>query len=431
MIKKYGLIGRKLGHSLSPEIHEYIFEALSIKGSYDLLPMELDNVPSFVSNLVKDKYIGINVTIPYKMDVMPYVDKISKEAAEIGAINTIHVKDNILYGYNTDYFGFEMTLKNFDIDVKNKKVIVLGAGGSAKAIIAWLRDNNVEEVLMLNRNVEKAKKAFPETKIDSYDSITPSFPANIIINCTPSGMYPKPDECPIDIDNFSGLEVVIDLIYNPEETLLLKKARDKGIKAVNGLYMLVAQAIKSQEIWNNRKIPDSITGYIFNELSGRKNIVLIGMPGSGKSTVGKILAKELDMGFIDMDNWIEENYGEIKEIFKRGEQAFREIETLAAKDIGEKRGYVIATGGGVITREENIKYLRQNGIIYFIDRSVEEILKDIKHDTRPLIANNIDNINKLYKDRYSLYNKYSNVKISGDTRLHEIVNNIIINFKGD
>lgn len=259
----YGLIGEKLGHSLSPQIHERIINHLGIKGHYDLYELERERVGDAVKAFKLLGFNGINVTIPYKIDVIQHLDWISEEAEKIGAVNTIHFNDNKIFGYNTDYYGFGMMLDAFGVSVEGKKIAVLGTGGSASSVVCYFRDKGAKEIVLVSREEKDG--------CITYEELASSEPMDIIVNTTPLGMFPKVEKSPVSKETLSKFQVAVDLIFNPLETLFLKYARESGLKTVNGLYMLVGQAIKAQEIWNNtvieEKVVEEIYQYILKEFS--------------------------------------------------------------------------------------------------------------------------------------------------------------------
>ncbi|NMA64882.1 MAG: shikimate dehydrogenase [Clostridiaceae bacterium] len=259
--KKYALIGEKLSHSISPKIHNIIFDKLGISSAYDLVELPLDEIPDILGSLKAKGYSGLNVTIPYKTEIMKYLDEISYEALKIGAINTIKFQPKFK-GYNTDYSGFKMSLEYYGIEVKGKKSAVLGSGGSSRAVATCLLDNDAQSVVIVSRDANMAKMKYPEHETanikdfnaDGYD---------IVINCTPVGMYPKIDFSPLKKEQLKGAGFVMDLIYNPKTTMLLKYAEELDIPCANGLYMLIAQAICAQEIWQGIKIDNEILNEIY------------------------------------------------------------------------------------------------------------------------------------------------------------------------
>ena len=393
----YGLLGEHLGHSFSPQIH-----ALLGDYEYRLFEVAPDGLEQFMR---AHKFDGINVTIPYKKSVMEYLDCISPEAEKIGSVNTVTVRDGRLYGDNTDYFGFLYMIKKSGIEMAGKKCLVLGSGGASLTAVAVLRDLNVKEIVIISRNGE-----------NNYENINVHSDAQIIVNTTPVGMYPNNLESAVDINIFPYLDGVLDIVYNPLKTKLILDAEERGIPCVAGLSMLVAQAKRANEIFFGVTRPDSVCGEIEKKLKSEfQNIVLVGMAGCGKSTVGNALAKILGKKFVDTDEIIVQNEGtNIPEIFeKNGEDFFRARETDAVKSVGKEKGLVIATGGGVVTREENFYPLRQNGIIVFINRDVEKL----PTNGRPLSQR--DGVRALFEKRLRLYLRFAHIEIDGNGTVQE------------
>ncbi len=254
----YGLIGKKLAHSISPEIHNLILEKLSLKELYNLFEVKKENLKEAVLGLKVLGAKGVNVTIPYKVDIMKYLDIISKEAENIGAVNTIAFSEGILTGYNTDYEGFGASLKNEQVDILNKNAVILGTGGASKAVIQYLVDNGIRDAVYVSRNTERAKEYIKKFNVISYDEIDKLKNNDLIINCTPCGMYPEVEYSPVNKNILSKFSTAVDLIYNPKETMFLREGTELGIKTINGLYMLIAQAIAAQEIWQGIKINEKI-----------------------------------------------------------------------------------------------------------------------------------------------------------------------------
>lgn len=264
--KKYGLLGRVLGHSLSPQIHELIFKYTELRGEYKLYPMEPECIKDFVLGLREKGFAGLNVTIPYKSDVLPFLGALSDKAQKIGSVNTILPTQERLYGHNTDYFGVEKMLEIADINPSGKKVMVLGSGGSARTVVALLKDIESHDILIVSRDKDAAKEKFTDVKTANYSDLSKKHGYDILINTTPVGMHPKIGDCPLDEEIIKGFGAVVDLIYNPSETKLLQAAKKHGAKTVNGLYMLVAQAVRAQEIWNSVEIDDEIIDKVFTNI---------------------------------------------------------------------------------------------------------------------------------------------------------------------
>ena len=263
----YGLLGEKLSHSLSPKIHDLIFKSIGVSGGYKLFEVERNNLEKFTEGLKVLNIKGSNVTIPYKEEVIKYLDNVSKEGQRIGAINTIALRDDKLYGYNTDYYGFGYMLEEYKIETNNKIAVILGNGGACKACAYYLLDNGIKHVYIVSRNSSE-KSTFNEEKISliSYNNLN-DLKGDILINSTPVGMYPKIEGCPASDDVISNFTTLVDLIYNPKMTTFLSKGKDLGKVTVGGLYMLIGQAIKAEEIWQNINIDKAIINSIYNEIS--------------------------------------------------------------------------------------------------------------------------------------------------------------------
>ena len=410
---KYGLIGEKLGHSFSKEIHEKIANY-----TYELKEISKENIIEFIQ---KKEFKAINVTIPYKETVIPYIDFIDEKALEIGAVNTIINKSNKLYAYNTDYLGLKALITDNDININNEKVLVLGTGGTSKTANVVLKDLQAKEILFVTRNKKDNCITYDEAKLYHND-------ATIIINTSPCGMYPNDDDPIIDINSFHNLKAVVDVVYNPLKTKLIRYSENIGVKAVGGLYMLVAQAVYAKykfldEKLENQQIKDTIRSIYEELLSKKQNIVLIGMPGCGKSTIGKILSDKLNKEYIDTDIEIEKEINcKIKDyLTESNENDFRNIETGVAKKVSLLNNRIISTGGGIIKRKENIISLKANGIILFIDRNIEKLSID---DSRPL-SSTYDKLKLLYEQRYPLYKSSCDFVISNDKDIDSVIDDIL------
>lgn len=403
---KYGLIGEKLGHSFSKIIHEKIADY-----TYELKEISKENLDSFMRE--KD-FSCINVTIPYKETVMPYLDYIDSAAKDMGAVNTIVNLEGRLYGYNTDFLGMKLMIEKNGFDLKNSKVLILGSGGTAKTSKAVSEALGAKEIITVSRSGDV-----------NYDNVaTLHYDADFIINTTPLGMYPDNDSFAVDPVLFPYLKGIIDAVYNPLKTMLIQKGEELGIKGVTGLYMLIAQAVLASERFMDKsldieKITDEIYGEIIRE---KQNIVLIGMPGSGKSTIGKALAERLGRCFIDTDDIITEKYGVISDIFaEKGEEYFRDAETQAVKETAKKSRIVIATGGGAILRKENVTALKQNSVIFFLNRPLEDITPT---SDRPL-SSDAESLRKRFEERYPVYKKTGDFEIIIDGNIEKAVNKIM------
>lgn len=405
---KYGLIGEKLGHSFSKEVHNKLFD-------YDY---ELKEIPENELDLfLKQRaFKAINVTIPYKEKVIHYLDFVSDIAAEIGAVNTVVNKNGKLNGYNTDFWGLKSLIQNNGIVLKDKKVLILGSGGTSKTALAVANSLGAKEVLRVSRNKKDGFITYEDTFKNHTDT-------QILINTTPCGMYPNIDVSPLDISAFKRLEGVVDAIYNPLRSKLVCDAQKRGIKAVGGLYMLISQAVFAAEKFLDTDIEPQKTDAVYKSILNQKqNIVLVGMPGSGKTTVGKLLAEKLELEFLDTDDLITEKYGNITDIFKtKGEAVFRDYESEVIKEISAVGGKVIATGGGAVLRAQNTDLLKRNGRIYFLDRPLESICAT---PDRPLSSNRQD-LEKRFNERYDIYRKCADRHIISNGTETDTVNAVL------
>lgn len=385
---EYGLIAERLGHSFSKEIHARLAD-------YDYELKELKTLEELDAFMRAKDFKAINVTIPYKENVIPYLDEIDSVALEIGAVNTIVNKNGRLYGYNTDFVGMKAMCEYAGISMLGKKVLILGSGGTSKTSLAVARAMGASEIYQVSRK----KSAFA---IDYDEAYSLHSNAQIIINTTPCGMYPEICGTAIDLSRFDRLEGAVDAVYNPLKTDFYLAAERQGAKAVCGLYMLVAQAVFACERFLGKRFDGGITEKVYKDiLKSKQNIVLIGMPACGKSTIGKIIAEKTGRPFYDTDALIEEKTGcHPSEIIKgRGEAAFRDIEAEVVRQVSALSGAVIATGGGAVLREDNRKNLHKNGVVWFIDRPLE--LLAFTSD-RPLSSTR-EALNKRYNERLPIY----------------------------
>ena len=400
----YGLLGRTLRHSYSPQIH-----ALLGDYEYRLFEVEPQDLEAF---LKKREFGGINVTIPYKKDVLPYLSGISDNAKRIGAVNTIIVKeDGGLYGDNTDYDGFLCLVQKSGFQVKGKKALVLGTGGASLPISAVLSDLGAREVVFISRSGE-----------NNYQNLSRHADADFIVNTTPVGMYPNNLKAPLSLSEFPNLSGVLDIVYNPQKTKLILDAERLGIPAYSGLLMLVAQGKRAAELFLGHDIPDSETDRIFKKLSTEmQNIVLVGMPGCGKTTVGKALAKQLNRPFFDADEEILKRTGKSAEAWIEacGEAVFRQKETEVLESLCKQSGTVIATGGGAVTVPENADILRQNSIVFFINRDVSAL----PVEGRPL--SKATALSEMYEVRLPMYRSVCDYEIAADGSVEAVVRRIL------
>lgn len=396
---KYGLIGERLGHSFSREVHARLGDY-----PYELVELAPEEVDGFMRT---HDFQAINVTIPYKSTVIPYLDRIDEAARAIGAVNTIKRVGDKLYGYNTDFVGLCDLVQRTGVDLHGLTVLILGSGGTAKTALAVCRHLGAREVLTVSRTAGEG--------VITYDEAYGKYAhAEFILNATPVGMYPKQDACPIDISRFPRLRGVVDVIYNPARTDLVLAARERGLPAEGGLYMLVAQGIHASAIFMDAPIPPERAEEVFRSVQNEKeNIFLIGMPGCGKSTVGKRLAAMMDRPFLDIDDLIVEKTGKsIPAIFAEvGEAGFRGIEEDVIRETaGHTRGAVIATGGGAVLREANVHAMRRVGRIYFLDRDIDCIRPT---DDRPLSRDRAA-LEQRYRERYPIYCRVADLRVFGD-----------------
>ena len=398
---KYGLIGEKLIHSFSAEIHPLLADY-----DYNLCELKETELDVFFKN--RD-FTGINVTIPYKQSVIKYLDFIDDAARRIGAVNTVVNREGVLYGYNTDAFGLSSLIEKSGIDISGKKVLILGGGGTSKTAFYVAEKSGAKEVLRVSRSKKDGFITYSEA--EEYYSDT-----DVIINTTPAGMYPDNEGCPIDISPFKGLKAVFDVIYNPLKSRLVLAALKSGIPAFGGLYMLIMQAYRSAELFTGESIDIGKAEKAYKEILKRKqNIVLVGMPSAGKTEIGKLLSKRLDMPFFDSDEVIAVKTGKTPAeiINNSGEAAFRDIESRVIRELSQKARSVIATGGGAVLREENILNLKSNGRVYYIDRPLELL---ISSPDRPLSSSK-EAIAKLYESRKNLYESAADERVLNDTDL--------------
>lgn len=406
---RYGLIGEKLGHSFSKDIHERIADY-----TFDLIPLEKDDFKDFME---RKEFAAINVTIPYKKDVIPYLDEMDEHAKAIGAVNTIVNTNGKLKGYNTDFTGFLYMVKKHNVHMANKKVLIIGNGGASAAIQAVVKHEQAKEILIVDVVKGNGAITYDEMFCNHLD-------AQIIINTSPIGMYPRIGNAPIDITMFHMCEAVMDVIYNPILTRLCLEAKERGIKHVNGLEMLIGQAKQAVEFFLNKKIPDDVIDEIYQDmLHERCNIILIGMPSAGKTTIGKMLAQRMNKEFVDLDDAIIKKAGmSIPEIFKvSGEAGFRVIETEVSIELAKCNNKIIATGGGTVKHKVNMNYLRQNGITIFIDRDINKLISS--DPNRPLSSSR-EALQQLYTERSSLYREYASYIAVNNSDMEETVNDI-------
>lgn len=399
---KFGLLGRRLGHSYSPMIHSMIGSS-----PYDLYEKEPEDLENFLRN---GDFDGLNVTIPYKKDVIEYLGEIDPLALRLGAVNTIVKRNGRLKGYNSDYFGFRSMIARTGLNVAGKKALVLGSGGASATARAALEDLGAQ-ALVISRRGE-----------NNYDNLALHADAALLVNATPLGMYPNTGAAAVDVAQFPHLEGVLDVVYNPARTKLLLDCERLGIPCWNGLWMLVSQAVQSARWFLDRELPDSLVADIHRRLRNQmENVVLIGMPGCGKSSIGRLLAKETSMRFVDADAEIELLSGKsIPEIFDRdGEEEFRRLETQVLSELGKQSGLILSTGGGCVTRAENYPLLHQNSRILWLRRDVDKLPtagRPLSQSTAPAV---------LYEQRKALYEAFADAAVDNNGTQGETLTDIL------
>ncbi|MBR2480037.1 MAG: hypothetical protein IKB56_01885 [Clostridia bacterium] len=402
---KYFVTGKSLPHTMSPDIYIRLGLNYGVK--------EFPTEEEFIAWVKEGDYDGFNVTIPYKEKVIPCIDVISPEAKEIGAVNTVVKKDGKLYGYNTDCYGVDRSLLECGIDVKGKVVAILGSGGTSKCVNYVCKKAGAKEIKICSRSGDY-----------SYSQLYEDGCAEVIINTTPVGMFPHINEQVIKLSKLPSVKEVYDVVYNPLTTALINEARSLGLKCGNGLNMLIWQGIKAYELYTDTKVTDKVAQKLLNDIySEKKNLVLIGMPGSGKSTYGRLIARALNKEFYDTDKVFEETFGATPKdiILEKGESTFRDMESEVVASLSAKLGVVIATGGGAVLRENNRKLLRANGTVLFIDRDISLL----PTDGRPLSKE--CGVQKLYLEREPIYRETADITIKTDatTIVQEAVKDII------
>lgn len=407
---RYGLLGEKLGHSFSKEIHEKLG-----RYGYELIEVPPERLDQFMRERAFD---GINVTIPYKQAVIPYLDSLSERAGAIGAVNTVVNRGGKLYGDNTDFSGLAALIGRVGLTLRGRTVLICGTGGTSKTAAAVAESLQAGKIVRLSRGAKDGAVSY-ETAYETYAG------AEILINTTPCGMFPDVGGAPVDLEKFPKLQGVVDVIYNPLTTYLVREARAKKIPAENGLYMLVAQAMGAAEVFLDESFGTETAERIYREiLFEKRNLVLTGMPGSGKSTVGKLLAARLGRELVDTDAEIVKRAGTpIAEIFRaKGEAAFRDIESEVIRELSlTGDGKIIATGGGAVLRSENVGALKMNGAVVFLDRCAEEL---IPTPDRPL-SDDAQKMRALYETRYPIYTKTADLTLPVRGTPEDTVNKLL------
>ncbi len=403
-MKKYCVIGEKLTHTMSPQIHKAYFDYYKKDYTYGIEQIAMQDMLVDCSNTLS-KYDGFNVTVPYKEKIIKYLAGMSQEAKNIGAVNTVVNSAGKLYGYNTDPYGFEGMLKANNVEIKDKIFVVLGSGGACKSVRYILKQRGAKCIKVATR--DESKKGVGD--FITYDDLE-GFRGDTLVNTTPMGMFPNVDASPVSDEIIRNFDTVVDIVYNPVYTKFLQNAVRLGKKAVGGLYMLVAQAMKSQEIWNNSITDETLTKDIYNALmkdyfsANGGNIYLTGIMSCGKTVKGKRVAKALGWQFVDADDYIVQISGKsISQLFDKGENVFRDWESKAIEELSHKKNIVVATGGGAILRDVNVSAMRLSGVIILIERKIEDIIAGVRTDTRPLLKDGAQRLRQIYdqrKDRY-------------------------------
>lgn len=390
---RYGLLGEHLGHSFSPQIH-----GMLCGYEYRLYEQERDNLPGFLAECPLD---GMNVTIPYKKDVLPYCAWLSDAVKRIGSANTLVKHPDGWHAYNTDYFGFRRMVESMGVDPSGKKCVILGSGGAMLAVRTALEDMSAAEIVVVSRGGE-----------NNYDNLNLHADAQIVVNATPVGMYPNVGKAAASLDNFPNCKAAFDVVYNPARTAFIMEAEEKGIPCRNGLYMLVAQAHRAAELFTGKEIAIERIEEVLRVLENQThNIVLVGMPGCGKSSVGKQVAELSGKCFVDADDKLRETFGMSAGdmINTHGEDYFRQRETEILSELGKQSGLVIATGGGCVTREENYKHLHQNGEIFWLRRSPDKL----PTEGRPLSQRG--SLEAMLIKRAPMYERFADFVIDNDS----------------
>ncbi len=409
---EYGCIGEKLSHSFSKEIHNLLADY-----DYRLVELKREELKEFFQ---KKDFKAINVTIPYKLDVIPYLDWISDEAKEINAVNTIVNKNGKLYGYNTDFYGLKSLIERYIKSFSGKTVIILGSGGTSNTAFSVAKSLGAKKVIKVSRQKQDGYITYEELYENYCD-------CEIIINTTPCGMFPNAGVSAVDITSFKKLEAVFDAVYNPLKSKFVLDAKKQGVVATGGLYMLVAQAAYAVEKFIDTEISQKEIEHVYKKICKDKmNIVLIGMPGCGKTSVGKELENIVSKHFIDSDSVITKKAEKnIPDIFKEfGEEYFRSLEKDVIANISSFNSQIVATGGGVVLNSRNIDNLKSNGRLYFIDRPLRLL---VTTDDRPLSSNRQD-LEKRYNERYELYRNFADVIIDGSGSVNEVAERIEADF---
>ncbi len=404
---QFGLIGKTLSHSYSPFLHEQLGDT-----PYDCYALDEDAFAEFMKNRL---FSGVNITIPYKQAAIKYCTNLDETAREIGAVNTLVNEDGALYGYNTDVAGLSLLVRCVMKNLQQKRALILGDGGTARTARYVLKKMGISQMFVASRT--------PNGDTISYEMAKKLDNIHLLINTTPVGMYPNNGELVISPTYFQHLEGVVDVVYNPAKTTLILEAEKLGIPAIGGLAMLAEQARAASALFLKKEQPLQRTAELCTALWKQTcNLVLIGMPGCGKTSLGRLLAQKMERQFVDMDLLLEEQEGRsAKNIIEAdGEAAFRDIESRIAKQVGKQNGQVISTGGGVILRQENIDALRQNGLLIWVDCPLEQLAVG---NHRPL-SRNINDLKELESQRRPLYENAADVHFHRPPHFQKSIENL-------
>lgn len=420
-MKRYCVIGERLGHTLSPQIHNRYYQLAGIDAEYVALPIAADALDGAREEL--SAFDGFNVTVPYKSRIMEMLDGIDEAASHIGAVNTVTKRGDKFYGANTDLKGFGEMLKYAGIDPDGKECAVLGTGGASKAVCKYLQSCGASVV-----TVSRTPRKETEAREIGYEELARTR-GYLLVNTTPVGMFPDSEKSPVTDDIISGFETAADIVYNPTNTLFLQSALRQGKLAVGGLKMLVAQALQSERIWQKREIEPKIADRVYAEIKHtfirreKGNAWLIGMMASGKSTLGRKLGERLGRTFVDADDYIERISGQsIRQLFERGESVFRDWERKAIFELSERKNLIVACGGGAILDAVNVAAMRLSGTLYRIDRSIERIAATGACEGRPLLRDGVSKLFEIYDRRRALYEACADITIDNNATAEDALN---------
>lgn len=412
----YFVFGDPIGHSLSPKLHNSYFSLSHLDGDYFAVRVSQTQLREAI-DCVKGYAKGVNLTIPLKEAVIPILDEIDPKAKAIGAVNTLRFENGRVKGYNTDFDGIELSLQKMGVSLCGAKALILGNGGASKAMLAVAK-SHTEDITVAGRSIEKVTAFCQGTSVKPMLLSQIQGGYDVVLNGTSVGMGTQMSQSPLSFSQLNGCGFLFDAIYNPFHTNFLTLGSARGIGGINGLWMLIYQGLKAQEIWGN-PVDFGVADAIYEELKSsftqkEKNLVLIGYMGSGKTTVGKEIARQSGMPFYDMDSMLEDSLGDsISHIFEtKGEAFFREAETALCETLSRLNGCVISTGGGIVKNPENIRWLRENGLIVFLNPPFLEIQKRLQGDTTRPLLQDPSRMEQIYRERLPLYENSAHVCVS-------------------